>query len=160
MYAVVEGVVELSRNGTAIETVGEGNIFGELALVDDHSRGATATAATAARLAPVDKARFTFLVQEHPTFALQVMAVMAERIRNANHALSHAVRRACTLALGACPLTGACATCVRLLGAAAHAGALRRVSTTLIATLRDASSIISSPNITAPLRSPSVVAFS
>ena len=32
--------------------------------------------------------------------------------------------------------------------------------TTLIATLRDASSIISSPNITAPLRSPSVVAFS
>ena len=42
MYAVVEGIVELSRNGTVIETVGEGNIFGELALVDDHSRGATA----------------------------------------------------------------------------------------------------------------------
>ena len=32
--------------------------------------------------------------------------------------------------------------------------------TSLIATLRDASSIISSPNMTAPLRSPSVVAFS
>ena len=44
--------------------------------------------------------------------------------------------------------------------------ALRRIparsprETTLTATLRDASSIISSPNITAPLRSPSVVAFS
>jgi CRP-like cAMP-binding protein len=84
MYAVVEGRVDLTRDGRVLETVAEGNIFGELALVDDSPRGATATAATPARLAPVDKRRFTFLVQEHPTFALQVMAVVAERLRLAN----------------------------------------------------------------------------
>jgi len=84
MYAVVEGRVELTRDGQALEMLGEGNIFGELALVDESPRGATATAATAARLAPVDKRRFTFLVQEHPMFALQVMAVMADRLRRAN----------------------------------------------------------------------------
>ncbi len=84
MYAVVEGRVDLTRDGRMIESVGEGEIFGELALVDDSPRGATAAAATSARLAPVDTRRFTFLVQEHPTFALQVMAVMAERLRHAN----------------------------------------------------------------------------
>jgi len=84
MYAVVEGSVEIARDGHVIEAVPEGGIFGELALVDESARGATATAATAARLAKVDKKHFTYLVHEHPTFALQVMKVMAERLRNAN----------------------------------------------------------------------------
>jgi CRP/FNR family cyclic AMP-dependent transcriptional regulator len=84
MYAVVDGRVDIVRDGATIETVGAGGIFGELALVDDSARGATAVAASEAKLARVDKAHFTFLVQEHPTFALQVMAVMAERLRRAN----------------------------------------------------------------------------
>ncbi len=84
MYAVVEGSVDIVRDGTVIETVGEGAIFGELALVDDSPRGATATAANASRLARVDRQNFTFLVHEHPTFALQVMSTMANRLRAAN----------------------------------------------------------------------------
>jgi CRP-like cAMP-binding protein len=84
MYAVVEGSVEIARDGHVIETVPAGGIFGELALVDDSARGATATAAATTRLAKVDKKQFTYLVHEHPTFALQVMKIMAERLRNAN----------------------------------------------------------------------------
>jgi CRP-like cAMP-binding protein len=84
MYAVVEGSVDIARAGNVIETVPAGGIFGELALVDESARGATATVATAARLAKVDKKHFTYLVHEHPTFALQVMKVMAERLRSAN----------------------------------------------------------------------------
>ena len=34
-------------------------------------------ARTAARIVRIDQKRFTFLVHEHPTFALQVMRVMA-----------------------------------------------------------------------------------
>jgi CRP-like cAMP-binding protein len=84
MFAVVEGSIELSREGAVIETVGEGGIFGELALVDDSPRGATAVAAAPTRLAVVDQQHFIFLVQEHPTFAVQVMRIMAERLRAAN----------------------------------------------------------------------------
>jgi len=32
----------------------------------------------------VDHERFGYLVHEHPTFALQVMTVMADRLRRAN----------------------------------------------------------------------------
>jgi len=84
MFAVIEGEIELSRHGAEIEVVAPGGILGELALVDPAPRSATARANTRSRVAPVDHRQFTFLVQEHPTFALQVMAVMAERLRNAN----------------------------------------------------------------------------
>jgi CRP/FNR family transcriptional regulator, cyclic AMP receptor protein len=81
MYAVVEGLVELSRAGRVVEEVGPGGILGELALIDTAPRSATAIARTQSRVVRVDQRHFTFLVQEHPTFALQVMTVMAERLR-------------------------------------------------------------------------------
>jgi CRP/FNR family transcriptional regulator, cyclic AMP receptor protein len=84
MFAVVEGEIELSRHGSVIEVVGAGGILGELSLVDPAPRSADARARGAARVARVDKRQFTFLVQEHPTFALQVMSIMAERIRRTN----------------------------------------------------------------------------
>jgi len=86
MFAVVEGEIDLVRDATTIETVAAGGIFGEMALIDTSPRGASARARTAARVVRVDKNQFTFLVQEHPTFALLVMKVMAERIRRTNAA--------------------------------------------------------------------------
>lgn len=70
--------------GTVIEDVGPGGIIGGLALIDSAPRRAGATARAPARVACVDHKYFTYLVQEHPTFALQVMTVMAERLRKAN----------------------------------------------------------------------------
>lgn len=84
MFAVVEGRIELSRHGHSVEDVGPGGILGELALIDAARRSATATARTHARVARVDQKQFMFLVQEHPTFALQVMKIMSERLRRTN----------------------------------------------------------------------------
>jgi CRP/FNR family cyclic AMP-dependent transcriptional regulator len=86
MFAVVEGSVDILIGDAVVETVEASGIVGELALVDTDPRSASAIARTAARLARVDRKEFTFLVQEHPTFALQVMRVLAERIRRANDA--------------------------------------------------------------------------
>jgi len=85
MFAVVEGQVELTHRGAVIEKIGPGGIVGEMALIDAAPRSATATTATETRLVRVDHDHFIYLVQEHPTFALQVMTVMAERLRKANH---------------------------------------------------------------------------
>jgi CRP/FNR family cyclic AMP-dependent transcriptional regulator len=88
MFAVVEGNIELSLNGVVIEDVGPGGILGEMALINPAPRTARATARTAARVVPVDQSRFMYLVQEHPTFAIQVMRVMAERLRRADESAS------------------------------------------------------------------------
>jgi CRP-like cAMP-binding protein len=77
----VHGSVTLHRDGEELETVEEGGIFGELALVDGGARSASATAATDAEILPVDEARFHRLVQETPYFAQAVMRVLAERLR-------------------------------------------------------------------------------
>jgi len=84
MYAVAEGHVEIVHAGRLIETVTAGGIFGELALVDESPRSARAIAGPGTRLVSIDKRRFMFLVQEHPTFALQVMSVLASRLRASN----------------------------------------------------------------------------
>jgi CRP/FNR family cyclic AMP-dependent transcriptional regulator len=84
MLAIVEGEVELTHNGAVIETLGEGDIIGEMALVDSTPRSATAIARTTTKVVRVDRKQFEFLVHEHPTFALNVMTVMAERLRRAN----------------------------------------------------------------------------
>lgn len=86
MFAVVEGRVELSRDGYVLEDVGPGGILGEMALIDPAPRTARAIARTPARVVSVDEKRFTYLVQEHPTFAMQVLRVMVERLRRTDEA--------------------------------------------------------------------------
>jgi CRP-like cAMP-binding protein len=68
MYVVVEGEVEIAAAGRVLEIARPGSVVGELAL-------------TAARLVPVDAKRFQFMIQQTPFFALQVMSIMAERLR-------------------------------------------------------------------------------
>ena len=84
MYVVAEGEVDIRVGGTLAETVTPGGIFGEMALIDHHVRSADAVARTQCKLVAVDQRRFQFLVSETPFFALQVMSIMAERLRHAN----------------------------------------------------------------------------
>ncbi len=81
MYAVVEGEVEIRKNGRVLETVGAGAVFGEMALIDRTVRSADAVAKTECTLAPVTQRRFMFLVQGTPFFAIDIMRVLAERLR-------------------------------------------------------------------------------
>lgn len=84
MYIVVEGEVEILDGSVLLETSGQGSIVGELALIDDEPRSATAIAKTDCRLVAVDRRRFQYMVQETPLFALSVMKVLADRLRKKN----------------------------------------------------------------------------
>jgi CRP-like cAMP-binding protein len=52
-----------------------------MAVVDGGPRSATAQAQTACELAPIDQRTFVLMVDEAPYFALNVMRVMANRLR-------------------------------------------------------------------------------
>jgi CRP-like cAMP-binding protein len=84
MFVVAEGEVSLFVHGKLLEVVGPGGIFGEMVLVDHKSRSATAIAKTPARVVPISQARFLYLVQNTPFFAIEVMAIMADRLRRMN----------------------------------------------------------------------------
>ena len=81
MFVVQEGEVEVRVGGTVVETVGPGGLIGEMALIDAGPRSASAIASTDAKLVRVNQRRFKFLVQEHPFFAIEVMRIMAHRLR-------------------------------------------------------------------------------
>jgi len=81
MYVVLDGEVDLVVEGSVRETVGPGGIFGEMALVDEAPRSATAVGREAGRVEPLDRRQFEFLIHEHPFFAVQVMSIMAARLR-------------------------------------------------------------------------------
>jgi CRP/FNR family transcriptional regulator, cyclic AMP receptor protein len=87
MYVIAEGEVEILVKGKLIEKVLTGGIVGELGIIDNEPRSATAIAITDCKLIVVDKKRFAFLVQETPNFANQVMKIMARRLRRINEYL-------------------------------------------------------------------------
>jgi len=82
MYVVLEGSVKLSVTGRSVEKVGKGGVFGEMALIDKSPRSATAVAVTDSMLVSVTSERFKSLVQETPGFALEIMSIMAARLRS------------------------------------------------------------------------------
>lgn len=87
MFAVVEGAVDIVIRGTVVETVEAGGVFGEMALIEEKPRIASAIVRSDARLVRIDRKRFMFLVQQNPYFSLHLMAVMAERLRRMDERL-------------------------------------------------------------------------
>ena len=81
MYVVLDGRVTLQVKGVVVEELEAGGMLGEMALIDSTPRSATAIAKTACKLVPITEKRFGFLVQQTPKFALQVMRVLADRLR-------------------------------------------------------------------------------
>jgi CRP-like cAMP-binding protein len=84
MYVVRSGTVRVSTGTTVLEEFGPGSILGEMALIEDSPRSATVTAVSDCEIAVVDRHRFLFLVQQTPSFALNVMKVLSHRLREMN----------------------------------------------------------------------------
>jgi len=81
MYVVIDGEVSVTVEGRPIDYLKAGSVLGEMALVDDRPRSATATAATDCKLVLINHERFATLVQQFPDFAIQVMNTMSFRLR-------------------------------------------------------------------------------
>lgn len=81
MYVVLEGTVDIMLGDKLLDLSGPGDLLGEMSLIDNKARSATAIARTDVKLARVDEGAFLTMVQETPFFALHVMRVLVERMR-------------------------------------------------------------------------------
>jgi CRP/FNR family transcriptional regulator, cyclic AMP receptor protein len=80
-YLVLEGAVAISIEGKIVEKVGPGGIFGEMALVNQTSRVATATADTECSLLQINRNELMELVKTKPGFAISLLKALAHRLR-------------------------------------------------------------------------------
>jgi len=87
MYVVMEGTLAIIVAGKVVESAGPGALLGELALIDKEPRAATVLARSVTKLAKIDRERFYGLVQKDPEFAIFVMKVLADRLRQMNEKL-------------------------------------------------------------------------
>jgi CRP/FNR family cyclic AMP-dependent transcriptional regulator len=84
MFGVIRGEVDIFIGNVILEIVGPGMVFGEMALIDDEPRSASASARTDCQLVQIDVAAFEILVASNPGFARQLMKIMAGRLRHMN----------------------------------------------------------------------------
>jgi len=84
MYVLKSGSIDIMVGDKLVETAEAGALIGEMALIDKGPRAATTVARTDCELVAIDMRRFLFLVQQTPNFAIHVMHVMADRLRNTN----------------------------------------------------------------------------
>jgi CRP/FNR family transcriptional regulator, cyclic AMP receptor protein len=89
-YLVVSGQATVRRNGRKIATLGPGQYFGELALLDRGPRSATVTAETEVELAIISHREFLAVLNQVPAVSYKLLVSMASRLREADtKALSH-----------------------------------------------------------------------
>jgi CRP/FNR family transcriptional regulator, cyclic AMP receptor protein len=81
LFVIKSGEVRIQLGNRALTELSADNIFGEMALIDDQPRSATAVAITDVELVPVSERQFLFMVSPTPHFALKVMRVLAQRLR-------------------------------------------------------------------------------
>jgi MFS family permease len=80
-YAVEAGSFEIVRDGTTIATAGDGDYFGEIALLHDVPRTATVRARSAAAVWALDQEEFLATVTGLPQSESAAHAISAERRR-------------------------------------------------------------------------------
>lgn len=87
MYVLVSGTADITVRGKLVEQAMHGTIIGEVAVLEPCARTATVTATSDCLLAKIDQKRFNYLVSQTPYFAIEVMRVMAARLRHTDEML-------------------------------------------------------------------------
>ena len=86
MYIVYSGSVDIFKNTDDkclfVTKIDEGDFFGEMAVVDNSPRSASAVAAEETQLIVLDEAKFLYLLRHQPHFALIVMQRLCDMVRS------------------------------------------------------------------------------
>ena len=79
-FVLVEGSVEVTRNGRKLSELGSGDWFGEIALLTKVPRTASVVATSAVRALVVTDRAFRQLVETMPSIAIKVLASLGDRL--------------------------------------------------------------------------------
>lgn len=81
LFMILEGRCRVTIGGKQKSTLGPGEFFGEIALIDGGPRTATVTALTDVKLLGITEWVFRGLLLEHPSIALKTLEAVASRLR-------------------------------------------------------------------------------
>jgi hypothetical protein len=114
MYIIESGTLEVlrsARGNVPVATLGPGDFFGEMAILEDQPRFASVRAVSAARVLRVDRAAFAGMLRENFEIAVRIMRKLVARLRRTEELLQSAqaeldvVRRGGIAAAAESPVT-------------------------------------------------------
>jgi CRP/FNR family transcriptional regulator, cyclic AMP receptor protein len=79
-FVLLEGSVDVTKDGQRINQLGDGDFFGEIALVSRSPRTATVTATAPIRALVITDRAFRRLLEGSPEIQLKVLEALAERL--------------------------------------------------------------------------------
>jgi cAMP-dependent protein kinase regulator len=88
-FVIVDGTVRIEVGGEQIRTMEAGDFLGEIALVDDGPRTATAITNGPAKLLVLGRREFRSLMDSYPSIEHSVLHCLVERLRHVDHAFTH-----------------------------------------------------------------------
>ena len=88
LFIIVEGTATVSRNGTTLAQLGRGDWVGEMALLDHKPRSADVVADGPMSVLVVSGQEFKPLLESAPDLSLRLLRSMAQRLRDADEALT------------------------------------------------------------------------
>jgi CRP/FNR family transcriptional regulator, cyclic AMP receptor protein len=83
-FLIVDGEAVVTRNARKVATLGPGDYFGELALLDRRPRSASVISETEMDLLVLSQRQFNGLLESVPTISRKMLAAMANRLREAD----------------------------------------------------------------------------
>jgi CRP/FNR family transcriptional regulator, cyclic AMP receptor protein len=88
-FFILEGTASVRRNNRRVATLGPGQYFGELALLDRRPRSASVVSDTDMRLLVLGQREFAGVVEAIPSLSRKLLATMAARLRDADARAYH-----------------------------------------------------------------------
>jgi CRP/FNR family transcriptional regulator, cyclic AMP receptor protein len=82
-FVIEDGNATVSIDGKIVRTLGPGEYFGEIALIDSGPRSATIVATTDLRCQGITAWEFRPFIEEHPEVAWPLLETLASRLRDA-----------------------------------------------------------------------------
>lgn len=81
-FLIQDGEVDITKNGVLLGTLGKGEMFGEMALIDDEPRMATATAKGDVSVVIIGREAFREKLAKADPFIRGLLAIFVRNIRN------------------------------------------------------------------------------
>lgn len=101
MYVIQQGTAEVIRSEggvpTVVDIIRAGDLFGEMAIVEQTVRSSTVRARDAVRAITIDRRTFLRRIQEDPSLAMSVLEVMCRRVRNLDTTIAQLKQELATL---------------------------------------------------------------
>jgi CRP/FNR family cyclic AMP-dependent transcriptional regulator len=80
-FVIIDGAVSVTKDGREIRTLGPGDFFGEIALLEDTPRTATVVAKTPLRFFVLTRQSFRSMLAHQPELEQKVLTALEERVR-------------------------------------------------------------------------------